>query len=85
MKRIFHYFISFAVLAAVSACTEEKEDRTADYQEMSFSLRQNLTGVNIGWTAGDAISVFDGKANQKFVTEEGGASVSFTGTADRKA
>ena len=85
MKRIFHYFISFAVLAAVSACTEEKEDRTADYQEMSFSLRQNLTDVNIGWTAGDAISVFDGKANQKFVTEEGGASVSFTGTADRKA
>lgn len=88
MKRIFQLFIIPAVmLSFVAACSEDNDsDRLADYQEMSFSLQANTaTGIDLGWAAGDALSIFDGKDNHKFITEESGGQVVFSGTANKKA
>lgn len=85
MNRIKYLILAALALPACIACngTDEDKPAPADYQEMSFTGNvAQVPGLDIKWSAGDAISIFDGKANQKFVTETDGVSVQFSGTAN---
>lgn len=54
-----------------------------DYQELTFTASAAaVEGVDLGFSTGDAISVFDGKANQKFTAV---SATSFKGTANASA
>lgn len=73
-------------LPLLFACQKAPEDRTAQWEEMTFSATiPAVDALSFQWKAGDKISVFDGKANQEFTANEGGESVTFTGTANLKA
>lgn len=90
MKRIISYCaIAAAVLPILAACGKDNgEDRTADYGELSFSATVPSvegTGIKLDWSAGESISIFDGKANHEFKASESGSETVFTGTADKKA
>ncbi|MCR5454516.1 MAG: InlB B-repeat-containing protein [Bacteroidales bacterium] len=84
------------LIAALSLAACSKEDDGALVQDtqqpvagsMTFqaSFEQSLSKASLSqnktlFASGDAISVFDGKSNNKFSTTGSGASVSFTGTA----
>ncbi len=83
------YLIAFACasLALVSCNKENLQDSS---RIRTFSLvrevpgadtRAALDGNKVIFTAGDAVSVFDGTGNKKFTTTEGGATAAFTGEA----
>lgn len=80
--------LAVTALASLLACNNEVEDQTliADFQEMGISVTApSVAGLPFAWEPGDALSIFDGKANQEFVTEESGTTAVFTGTANAKA
>lgn len=83
-------FLAAALMLTVAVACEKEPGKEngggTDYQELTFSATAaNVAGVETGWSAGDAISIFDGKANQKFTATAAGASTSFSGTANAKA
>lgn len=90
MKRF--YSVLCAVCAMFSSCQKENAVPAAvKTVEMSFSAvcedtkaslgSRSGSRTNISWAEGDEISVFDGVANNRFVTESSGESVSFRGMA----
>ncbi len=82
MKAIKLFFMTAAMLLFV-ACDEEKVPAGPDYQELTFNATSAVVnGVDLQFGAGESISVFDGKANQKFTAA---SATSFTGTADAGA
>lgn len=82
MKAIKLFFMAAAMLLLVS-CGEEKVPAGPDYQEMTFNATPaTVNGVDLQFSTGESISVFDGKANQKFTAA---SATSFTGTADANA
>ncbi|MCF0175576.1 MAG: DUF4185 domain-containing protein [Bacteroidales bacterium] len=80
-------FIAIAACAAAVACQEEVEDRTADPVEMTFdaTIESPGAGLELGWSTGDAISVYDGKKVNEFIAQGSGSSTSFAGIANKKA
>ena len=78
------------ILAAIAiplvSCNKDKVDPTPagpDYQEITFKAKAAaIEGVDLGFKTGDALSVFDGKANQKFTAT---SATEFKGTANAKA
>lgn len=82
MKTRNLFFIAALAMCFV-ACQEKEDPSTPDYQELTFSATAaTVQGVDVKFNTGDAISVFDGKANQKFTAA---SATSFTGTANAKA
>ena len=87
----FLTFLGCAVMAAMSvSCTKAVEDlperEDGIYKEFHAGsdvlTRTELTeGGGVLWVAGDAVSVFDPDGdNNRFTTDEGGASVTFSGS-----
>ncbi len=76
--------VMFAVFAACSDNNNDS-DLVADYQEVAFDASVAQEGLDLGWKEGDAVSVFDGKANHKFTATGSGDVVRFSGTANVKA
>ena len=78
------------ILAAIAiplvSCNKDKVDPTPagpDYQEITFKAKAAaIEGVDLGFKTGDALSIFDGKANQKFTAT---SATEFKGTANAKA
>ena len=78
-------------IAMFQSCTKDELSNVSTVsgpQEMTFiagtpSSRTSLqNGTQVWWTAGDAINIFSGAENNKFITAEGGKSiVTFTGKA----
>ena len=85
MKTSIKIAVALAV-CSVCACTKEKDFQT-DRPELTFYAGFNGTKTElkpsyaIEWKSGDEISIFDGAANNKYVTLESGPNVSFSGTA----
>jgi len=81
------YLFVFAAFAVLAACQpKDKPSGETKYEEMTFNAEiPAVAGVNTGWQTGDAISVFDGKANQKFVANSDGQSTTFSGSANASA
>lgn len=85
------YFIALAGLAAAAMVSCTKEVATVETAgNLSFSasleipgegVKAALSGTDVSFAAGDAVSVFDGTSNNKFTTEAGGATANFSGTA----
>ena len=83
------YVIALAGLAAAAlvSCTREINPASPLDGTLRFTVsreipgegtRAALTGTDVVFEAGDAISVFDGNGNKKYVTEAGGATATFT-------
>ena len=78
-------FIIAAIAIPLISC---KKDPTpgpgpTDYQEITFNVKAaSVSGVDLGFTTGEAFSIFDGKANQKFVAT---SATAIRGTANAKA
>jgi hypothetical protein len=87
MKRTLLYCaVSALILPLWAACNpSEEEDLTADYKDMSFSAQAPVSAVDLGWSDGESISIFDGKANHEFKASGSGSQVTFSGTANSKA
>ena len=85
--KINKLIVLVAAVCAVMACEKGPEDSgKTSYSEMTFqATAPAVQGLSLAWTRGEAISIFDGKANQKFITAAGGASAEFTGTANASA
>ncbi len=82
MKAIKLFFMAAAMLLFV-ACGEEKQPAGPDYQELTFNATPAaVNGVDLQFSTGESVSIFDGKANQKFTAA---SATSFTGTADVNA
>lgn len=63
--------------------TVQKMTFTA-YADNGDETRTSLSADNkVNWAAGESIYVFDGKAPRKFVANEGGSVVTFSGEADQ--
>lgn len=75
------------MLAVFAACSESNNDSdlVADYQEVAFDASVAHEGLDLGWKEGDAVSVFDGKANHKFTVTGSGDVARLSGTANVKA
>lgn len=80
---------AFCVLMLLS-CGKEQPISVSLF-EMEFTAsreeieKSTLSGLNVNWEKGDAISVFDGTANRKFSTSTSGGSAIFKGTAEKAA
>lgn len=77
-------FILAAIAIPMVAC-QDKPDTPAgpDYQELTFEATvASVDGVDLQFNTGESISIFDGKANQKFTAA---SATSFTGTANANA
>ncbi len=75
-------FLAAALLPLV-ACQQKEDPTTPDYQELTFNASAaTVAGVDLQFSTGESISIFDGKANQKFTAT---SATSFTGTANAKA
>jgi len=88
MKAKYLFICAALALPLFVSCNDDKKDQPGktNYQEMTFTASIPDAGtVSCGWKAGDAISIFDGKANQKFVTSDNGSSASFSGSANASA
>ena len=96
MKPVLHAFcvMACAVTLFASCMEDERMDapqsgkvRMEFYAGMDATTRTQLVANNaVEWVTGDAISLFDPSgANNKFTTQESGASVTFTGTAGESA
>jgi len=77
-------FIIAAIAIPMVACSKKEDTPSSpDYQEITFNATAaSISGVELGFKTADAISIFDGKANQKFTAT---SATSFTGTANAKA
>lgn len=83
LNNIDKYLSIFLASFLLISCekSDEKEIRTMSVdlcQDMTKSL---LSGKQVLWMQNDAISIFDGVGNNKFVTEESAASAVFSGKA----
>lgn len=96
MKPVLHAFcvMACAVTLFASCMEDERMDapqsgkvRMEFYAGMDATTRTQLVANNaVEWVTSDAISLFDPSgANNKFTTQESGASVTFTGTAGESA
>lgn len=79
-------FIILSLVLSGFACSKVEEDKS-HRQEVCLnavcsSPKTILSGKEVHWTAGDAVSVFDGKNNNRFDTDESGSSAVFKGTAE---
>ena len=85
MKRITILSIITVAVAFASSCGKDVPQRDDSLQDMCFSVggvqsRSSFDGVDIVWTSGDIIGLFDNTlTNRKFVTESGGAHALFKG------
>lgn len=90
------YVIALAGLAAAAlvSCTREINPASPLDGTLRFTVsreipgegtRAALTGTDVVFEAGDAISVFDGNGNKKYVTEAGGAIATFTCASEADA
>ncbi|MBQ7195609.1 MAG: DUF4185 domain-containing protein [Bacteroidales bacterium] len=73
-----------AIAIPMVSCEEKPETPIGpDYQELTFSVNAaSVQGLNLGFTRGDAVSIFDGKANQKFTAT---SATEIKGTANANA
>lgn len=74
-----------AIAIPMASCKKPAEDTPTgpDYQELTFTANAaSVEGLNLSFNVGDAVSIFDGKANQKFTAT---TATSITGTANAKA
>ena len=87
------FLITMTLAALAFSCKNEvDEDRTGRFEEMSFTAtsesivtKTSVEMPNISWLEKDSISVFDGKANNKFTNAQGGVSATFSGVANAKS
>lgn len=96
MKSVLHTFgVAACAVTLFASCMEDERMDTPQsgnvrmefYAGMDATTRTQLVANNaVEWVTGDAISLFDPSgANNKFTTQESGASVTFTGTAGESA
>lgn len=74
-----------AIAIPMASCKKPAEDTPTgpDYQELTFTANAaSVEGLNLSFSVGDKVSIFDGKANQKFTAT---TATSITGTANAKA
>lgn len=81
------FFIALMAIASLAACQEQEEvikpnDPTRYDLTATIEAVEDLTW---SWEAEDAITVYDGKAVNAFVTSEGGESAVFSGLANKNA
>lgn len=82
MKASKLFFMAAAMLSIVS-CEKKVDPTVPDYQELTFNATAAVVeGLDLQFTAGESISIFDGKSNQKFTAA---SATSFTGTANANA
>ena len=87
MKARKFFLLAVLALPLAVACNNDSkqtdEPSGTDYQELTFTAGSaTVQGIDVSFSEGDAISIFDGKANQKITAT---SSSSFTGTANAKA
>ena len=79
-------FILAAIAIPLVSCQKPANDNTPatpDYQEITFNVKAaSVEGLDLGFSAGESISIFDGKANQKFTAT---SATAIKGTANAKA
>lgn len=89
MKKL--YFLATAAVLSLASCSDESHEGGVDIAPaMSFTAsyhedgtRATLNGNNETFDAGDAISILSSKnSNKRFVTTNGGTTVTFTGSAE---
>lgn len=84
MKTIKFFLMAFSLAAIMVSCNGNSEDEeSAVAQDMTFSATlENFTdGPAVQFAPGDAITLFDRKANNKFSTTDAGQSAAFSGKA----
>ena len=85
--RTKRFFIAILALAGLAAC-QEPEDAIVPNEPGQFDLTATIEAPEgLSWTfaSSDAITVYDGKSVNQFVTAEGGESAVFSGLANKKA
>ncbi len=87
MKTYKLYFAALCLVTLAACNDDDSADLKSQPAEMSFtaSIEEIAGGPASAWSASDAVSVFDGKANNVFTTAEGGPTAEFTGTANARA
>lgn len=81
------FFIALMALASLAAC-QEQEEVIKPNDPARYDLTATIEAVEDltwSWEAEDAITVYDGKAVNAFVTSEGGESAVFSGLANKNA
>ena len=85
--RTKRFFIAILALAGLAAC-QEPEDAIVPNEPGQFDLTATIEateGLSWSFASSDAITVYDGKSVNQFVTAEGGESAVFSGLANKKA
>lgn len=87
MKTYKLYFAALSLVTLAACNDNDPADLKSQPAVMNFtaSIEEITGGPAQSWGASDAISVFDGKANNIFTTAEGGATAEFSGTANTRA
>ena len=101
MKRIVLMLIPLAVVLAVGCShteldTEKPLIPSGDGEEAEYLIHKTfygvsdetkttLDGVNVLFSEGEAVSIYDGFANREFTAKESGANVTFTGDVSAEA
>lgn len=86
--KTYKLYLAALSLVCLAACSDDDPaDLKSRPAEMTFtvSVEEIAGGPAAAWSASDAISVFDGKANNVFTAVEGGDAAEFTGTANSRA
>lgn len=86
--KIHKLYLAVLPLVCLVACSDDDSaDLKSRPAEMTFtaSAEEIAGGPASTWSASDAISVFDGKANNVFTTVGGGSPAEFTGSANTRA
>lgn len=81
------FFIALMAIASLAAC-QEQEEVIKPNDPARYDLTATIEAVEDltwSWEAEDAITVYDGKAVNAFVTSEGGESAVFSGLANKNA
>jgi len=86
-----HFSIFLALMFIGTACQDvveqalPEESAEAELSEVTFHLaaptKTALSGTSVVWDASDKVSVFDGKANRRFIVSGSGATADITGRA----
>lgn len=84
MKKYNFIFFAAVIFNIFTACSKNEVEDTqlvcGEITAVTGSTKTMLSGKNVHWNAGDAVSVFtDAGTVHSFVTEEGGPTATFTG------
>lgn len=87
MKKLYLSLAALGLLGLAACSDDDPVAQPSVPAEMTFtaSLEAVPDGPALSWSAFDAISLFDGKANNDFTTADGGSDAQFVGIANSQA